>query len=193
MDNFCGADLRSAPFRGRALCRYTFEHCDFRGADLRNTNFDRATIRHCDFRGADLRGACFLFATLENCRFHDADLRGANLRALCLHSCSLIGADLNNTSLPAPATVLQAWWGQRSKPLTLALMRWDMDNHPNPQQFRRWAYKTGSCPYRNCVVQRAARFSESPHRREKWWNARPMRPYDLMRAVLHEAGCWTEA
>lgn len=92
---------------------------------------NRANLRWANLRGADLSWA---------------DLRGANLR----------GADLSY--VPSPL-VLLAQWGELPDALTLYLMRYDADNHPEPESFLAWA-DGGPCPYSGLSVARVANFQE---------------------------------
>jgi len=176
------ADLRSANLSGADLRRANLSGADLSGADLRSADLHGANLSGADLRRANLSGADLHGADLRSADLHGANLSGADLRSANLSGANLHGANLYNAHLPVPAMALLADWGACSDGLTLALMQYDVANHPNPKVFTAWA-KGGTCPYSGVKAQRAANFYE---KREIYKYGASKRPYDLMVMCLRE-------
>jgi hypothetical protein len=171
--DFTKVDLREINLKGVYLEEANLTKVNLRGANLEGANLEGANLKEAYLEGANLGGANLKEADLE-----EANLRGTNLRKANLRKANLVKA-----LLPAPQQVLLADWGIVSNGLTLELMRYDAASHPDPQsRFHLWA-TTGTCPYANVPVERAALFREAA---DLWIYGPAKRPYDLMVMVLRE-------
>ncbi|MGI8502133.1 MAG: pentapeptide repeat-containing protein [Hassallia sp.] len=83
-ENFCGADLNWANFRGTNLS----------GANLSGANLSRANLGEANLSGANLSGA-----NLSEANFSGANLSGANLCAVDLSKQNLSGVNLRDANL----------------------------------------------------------------------------------------------
>ena len=102
----------------------------------------------------------YIVADLKHYDLEEVDLRGTYLRGCNLQHTSLMKAVYSpSTRWPSPTMFLLADWEGVSDELTLALMRYDASNHPNPRMFLDWG-KGGPCPYEDCRWQRSAQFFE---------------------------------
>ncbi len=120
-----------------------------------------------------------------------ANLGGAYLMSANLGGAYLSGANVASVCWPAPTMVLLANWDRIGDALTLDLMRYDADNHPDPKSFLRWA-KTGECPFSKINIQRSANFLENPKLiKPSFLRRKPKSAYQLMQALLKEC-CKTD-
>jgi hypothetical protein len=136
-------------------------------------------------RPANMRGISLYGLDLSETSLRNANLTGANLRTCKLHWTNFAGADLRNATLPAPSVMLAADWTMvRDEELIRDLMRYDAENHENPEAFVRWA-NGGECPYSGSMFGRAALFSQDPG---AFKAGRAPRAYDLLVRVFKAAG-----
>jgi len=138
-------------------------------------------------RPARLRGVDIQLHRLDlsEAPLRNADLRGANLRYCHVRGADFSGADLRSASLPSPSVMLTAYWPNLDDDkLVRDLMRYDAENHENPDAFETWA-AGGPCPYEDSTFSRAANFNEDT---EAFKPGRAPRAYDLIVRVFKAAG-----
>lgn len=90
-------------------------------------------------------------------------------------------ADLSGAHLPPPTQMLLCYWGEVSPKLTLSLMRYDASNHPEPEEFDKWA-EGGEYPYQRGFA-RCANFQEQ---RELWRPGKPKSARELVLLLFKE-------
>ena len=165
-------NLVNADLSGANLINADLSGANLRGADLSGANLRGANLINADLRGATLRRATLRGATLINATLSGADLSGATLS----------GADLSGANLPAPSSLLLAYWGEVSDLLCVELMRLDAANHPDPSTFDQWV-GGGGCPYNGIKIQRMALFSEKMH---LYSGGPALSCFELMKRVIVE-------
>ncbi|MDD5338149.1 MAG: pentapeptide repeat-containing protein [Dehalococcoidales bacterium] len=183
--NLSNANLSYANLRGCNLSFANLSDANLSDANLSNANLSFANLSDANLSYANLSNANLSYANLRGCNLSFANLSDANLYGCNLSFANLSDANLSGCNLPAPTMFLLADWGEVSNLLTLELMRYDAENHPQPELFDGWA-KGGRCPYDDIKWARCAVFAQ---KRELWKPGKcKMTALQLVEALFKEKG-----
>jgi hypothetical protein len=178
----------------KTLTRADLTHADLSRADLSGANLSRANLSGANLTRADLTHADLSRADLSGANLSGANLSGANLSGANLSGANLTGANLTGANLYGvihltPTIMLLCSWDICSDSLTIDLMRYDSDNHPNPQKFIEWA-DGGDCPYDSEKMRRCADFMESRNLlksvKDTFLKLKPKSALELMTMLITE-------
>ena len=136
--NLSGVNLSGVNLSGANLSRANLYRANLSWANLSWANLSRANLSGANLSGVNLSGA----------NLSGADLSGANLSRANLSRANLSWANLS--IMPSIKFLAQLNLKTISDKLTTELINRDIDGHPKPELFKKWAQnKNAPCPYVN--------------------------------------------